>query len=137
VRGQAAAPRGAQRSRVTSIGGTGRRGAGPDGLGGGWGGSSCQGDLLAGELVGCANSHRAVEQLIRSLRDCMVRPASRPRRSPWGARSRVSCCVLVLVDQPTEDIAAAKLTSGRYGHRISNHRRHRRRVGQAAVRHRL
>jgi hypothetical protein len=41
------------------------------------------------------------------------------------------------VDQPTEDIAAAKLTSGRYGHRISNHRRHRRRVGQAAVRHRL
>jgi hypothetical protein len=38
------------------------------------------------------------------------------------------------VDQPTEDITAAKLTNGRYGHRISNHWRHRRRVGQAAVR---
>ena len=25
---------------------------------------------------------------------------------PWGARSRVSCCVLVLVDQATEDVAA-------------------------------
>jgi hypothetical protein len=38
------------------------------------------------------------------------------------------------VDQPTEDIAAAKLTSGRCGYRISTHRWHRRRVGQAAVR---
>jgi hypothetical protein len=27
-------------------------------------------------------------------------------RTPWGARSRVSCCVLVLVDQATEDVAA-------------------------------
>ena len=53
---------------------------------------------------------------------------------PWGARSRVSCCVLVLVDQSAEDIAAAQLTNGRWTYQISTHRRHRRRVGQAAVR---
>jgi hypothetical protein len=33
--------------------------------------------------------------------------------TPVGARSRVSCCVLVLVDQSTEDIAAAQLTNAR------------------------
>ena len=52
----------------------------------------------------------------------------------WSAGSGVSCCGLGLMEQPTEDVAAAKLTSGRSGHRISNHRRHRRRLGQAAVR---
>ena len=30
------------------------------------------------------------------------------QQTPWGARSRVSCCVLVLVDQPTEDVAPAQ-----------------------------
>ena len=52
----------------------------------------------------------------------------------WGARSRASCCVLVLVDQSTEGVAAAQLANSDCTHRISNHRRHRRRVGQAAVR---
>jgi membrane-associated phospholipid phosphatase len=56
------------------------------------------------------------------------------RMSAWGARSRVSCCVLVLVDQSAEDIAAAQLTNARCFYQISTHRRHRRRVGQAAVR---
>jgi hypothetical protein len=50
------------------------------------------------------------------------RPPRRRPRGPWGARSRVSCCVLVLVDQATKDIAAAQLTNGRCIHRISTHR---------------
>ncbi len=28
--------------------------------------------------------------------------------TPWGARSRGSCCVLVPVDQSTEDVTAAQ-----------------------------
>jgi hypothetical protein len=38
------------------------------------------------------------------------------------------------VDQSAENIAAAQLTNGRWTYQISTHRRHRRRVGQAAVR---
>jgi hypothetical protein len=40
----------------------------------------------------------------------------------------------MLVDQSTEDVAAAKLTNGHCTHRTSNYRRHRRCVGQAPVR---
>jgi len=32
-----------------------------------------------------------------------------------------SCCILVLVDKSTEDVAAAQLTNGRCTHRISTH----------------
>ncbi len=46
----------------------------------------------------------------------------------------MSCCVLVLVDQSTEDIAAAQLTNGRCADQISIDRWHRRGVSQTAVR---
>jgi len=52
----------------------------------------------------------------------------------WGARSRVSCCGLVLVDQPTEDVAATQPAQARRAPCFGSLRRYRRRVGQTAVR---
>ena len=46
----------------------------------------------------------------------------------------VSCCVPVLVDQSTEDIAAAQPTEVRRAPCFGTCRRHRRRMGQAPVR---
>ncbi len=57
-----------------------------------------------------------------------------PAHTPWVPEVVVSCCDLVLMDQSTQDVAAAQLTNGHGTHRISTQRRHRRRLGQAAVR---
>src|SRR6266545_5120311 len=53
---------------------------------------------------------------------------------PWGARSRVSCCVVVLVDQSTEDVAPAQPAEVRRSACSGALPRHRRRVGQTAMR---
>src|SRR5919199_5005175 len=53
---------------------------------------------------------------------------------PWSAKSRVSCCVLVLVDQPTKDVAATQPAHVRRTRCFRALRRHRRGMGQAAVR---
>ena len=46
----------------------------------------------------------------------------------------VSCCVLVLVDQSTQDVTAAQPAEVRRTRCFGTRRRHRRRVGQAPVR---
>jgi hypothetical protein len=56
------------------------------------------------------------------------------RPGAWGARSRVSCCVLILMDQSTEDVAAAQPAEARRTPCLGSLLRHRRRVGQASVR---
>jgi hypothetical protein len=59
-------------------------------------------------LIEPASVHtEAVDKLDRDA-EWLPRESNPYARAPWGARSRVSCCVLVLVDQPTEDVAATQ-----------------------------
>jgi hypothetical protein len=110
-------------------------------------------EMVAQELWGMLLVHHAIRRLVhqaalaidvdpdrlsftRSLR--IVRrqvtttgQAAFPRGVPEVG---MSCCVLVLVDQPTKDVAATQPAQVRRTPCFGAPRRHRRRMGQAAVR---